>query len=366
MTEHPTRQGRPGPIIQCKKVAVVVLGYNSCNYLKAFLPSVVSTDYDDFTVVYVDNASVDESVDYVRSTYPEIEIFRIYENHGFTNGYEESLPHIKAEYYVLINSDVQVDKNWLSPMMKLMEADNSIGACQPKVIHQPNPPQFDHAGASGGLIDKYGYPFCRGRIFHHVEDDKGQYDDVMEIFWATGACMLIRAELYHGLGGLDNDFYAHMEEIDLCWRMQNAGYRLLVVPEGTVYHVGGSVITYGSFSKLYHNYRNNLIMMYKNLNRKDLWKILPIRIVLDQVAALKALVSGNFTEWKAILSADFQFLFRLGKWKKNRAAAQSHVNNPHVGGVYKRSIVYDFFVKKKKSYTALDKEYFNWKIGEKH
>jgi len=354
MTESPTHKESSEITIQCKKVAVVVLGYNSCDYLKEFLPSVVATDYDDFTVVYVDNASVDDSVDYVSSALPEVEIFRIYENHGFTNGYEESLPHIKAEYYVLINSDVKVEPNWLAPMMKLMEEDDTIGACQPKVIHQPSPPQFDHAGASGGMIDKYGYPFCRGRIFNHVEDDEGQYDDVIEIFWATGACMLIRSKLYHGLGGLDNDFYAHMEEIDLCWRMQNAGFRLLVVPEGKVYHVGGSIITYGSFSKIFHNYRNNLIMMYKNLNQTDLWRIIPIRILLDQVAALKAFLTGNFTEWKAILSADFQFLIRLGKWKKNRRDAQSHVNNPNLRGVYKRSIVFDSFILKKEKFIDLE------------
>jgi GT2 family glycosyltransferase len=350
MIEHPT--------IQCKKVAVVVLGYNSLDYIKAFLPSVVATDYDDFTTVYVDNASVDDSVEYVKSTFPQIEVFRIYENHGFTNGYEESLPHIKAEYYVLINSDVKVEANWLAPMMKLMEADPTIGACQPKVIHQPSPPMFDHAGASGGYLDQYGYAFCRGRLFHEVEDDTHQYDDIREIFWATGACMLTRAELYHGLGGLDNDFYAHMEEIDLCWRMKNAGYKLLVVPEGVVYHVGGSIITYGSFTKIFHNYRNNLIMMYKNLLPSQVWSTLIIRLILDQIAAIKALISGNWTEWRAILAADFQFISKLAKWRKNRREAQQHVNTPNLKGMYKRSIVLDVFLKKKKKFSELDLNYF--------
>ena len=343
-------------IIQCRKVAVVVLGYNSVDYLKRFLPSIVATDYDDFTTVYVDNASADNSVEFVSETFPEIEIFRIYENHGFTDGYESSLPYIKAEYYVLLNSDVKVEPNWLKPMVDLMEADKTIGACQPKVIHEPNPPYFDHAGAAGGFIDKYGYPFCRGRLFHHVEQDHNQHDEPMEIFWATGACMLIRAELYHELGGLDNDFYAHMEEIDLCWRLQLAGHRLMVVPEGKVYHVGGSVISYGSFSKIFHNYRNNLIMLYKNLPASSLWKILPVRLILDQIAALKALVTGHFTEWRAICWADIQFLFKLSKWKKNRKQAQGFNVNSNIRGVYQKSIVYDVFVNKKVKFSELNKE----------
>ncbi len=345
--------------IQCKKVAVVVLGYNSCAYLKAFLPSIVATDYDDFTTVYVDNASVDDSVEFVNSNFPEIKIFRIYENHGFTNGYEESLPHISAEYYVLINSDVMVEPNWLAPMMKHMEEDPTVGACQPKVHHQPTPGLFDYGGASGGYMDKFGYCFCRGRLFHHIEQDDGQYDDTREIFWATGACMLIRSQLYHDLGGLDNDFYAHMEEIDLCWRLKNAGYRLLVVPEGVVHHVGGSIITYGSFTKIFHNYRNNLIMLYKNLIGGNVWRVIPIRLLLDQIAAMKALFSGNWTEWRAILAADFQFLFRIRKWTKNRRLAQQHVQRPNLKGIYRRSIVLDVFLRKKKKFSELNLEYLD-------
>lgn len=207
-------------------------------------------------------------------------------------------------------------------------------------------------------MDKYGYCFCRGRLFHHLEEDKGQYEDNREIFWATGACMLIRSELYHGLGGLDNDFYAHMEEIDLCWRMKNAGYKLMVVPSGVVYHVGGSVITYGSFTKLYHNYRNNLVMMYKNLRGGQLLSRLGVRLVLDQVAAAKALLSGNFTEFKAVEKANFDFLFRLGKWKKNRKEAQSHYAQPELGGQYMGNIVIDVFAKGIKSFSQLKESKF--------
>ncbi len=341
-------------IIQCKKVAVVVLGYNSVEYLKAFLPSVVDTAYDDFTVVYVDNASVDDSVDFVRSSFPGVEVFRIYENRGFTNGYESSLPYIRAEYYVLINSDVRVQPGWLEPLMRHMESDDSVGACQPKILHEPDPGLFDYAGASGGFIDRFGYTFCRGRIFHHLEEDLGQYDDTTEIFWATGACMLVRSELYHRLGGLDNDFYAHMEEIDFCWRIKNAGYKILVIPEAVVYHVGGSVITYGSFTKIFHNYRNNLVMMLKNLRVRQLFTILPARLLLDLVAAVRALLAGNMTELRAIVAADFQFLFYLRKWLKSRKMARSYVNHSNVSGWYKGSLVFDVFIKRKKKFSELE------------
>lgn len=340
--------------IICRKVAVVVLGYNSLNYLKKFLPSVLATNYGDFTTVFVDNASTDDSVEYVKRTFPDIKIFRIYENRGFTNGYEASLPFIDADYYVLINSDVRVDPNWLAPMMAEMETDPSVGACQPKIIHEPKPPLFDYAGASGGFIDRFGYPFCRGRLFHLVESDHGQYNDTREIFWATGACMLIRSKLYHDLGGLDNDFYAHMEEIDLCWRLKNAGHKILVVPEAVVYHVGGSVITYGSYTKIFHNYRNNLVMMFKNLSVLQLFTILPLRILLDQVAALRALISGSFTELRAILSADLHFLYSIRRWAKSRKKARKMVNHPNLTGWYNQSLILDVFLRKKKKFSELN------------
>ncbi|MFY0643133.1 MAG: glycosyltransferase family 2 protein [Bacteroidia bacterium] len=341
--------------IQCKKVAVVLLGYNSVDYLAEFIPSVLKTDYDDFDLVYVDNASKDDSVNYVKEHFPEVKIFRIYENHGFTGGYTNSLPYIKAEYFVLLNSDVEVEPDWLKYQMERMESNEKLGAVQPKILHQKNKALFDYAGASGGYIDKFGYPFCRGRIFNHIEKDEGQYDDSRSIFWASGACMLVRSELYHRLGGLDNDFYAHMEEIDLCWRIKNAGYDIEVVPEAVVYHVGGSIISYGSFEKIYHNFRNNLVMMYKNLPSSLLIPRLIPRLFLDLAAAAKALVSGNFTEFRAILKADADFVFSLGKWKKNRNQAQIHCAvQPNTAGSYPRSIVSDFFVRGRKNFSELN------------
>lgn len=340
--------------IFCKKVAVVVLGYNSLDYLKKFLPSILKTSYEDYTLVYVDNGSADDSVAYVTEHFPEVEIFRIYNNKGFANGYQESLRYIKAEYYVLLNSDVAVTPDWLGTLMEEIEKDPKIGACQPKILHEPKPELFDYAGASGGFIDVFCYPFCRGRMFHHWEADEGQYEDVCEIFWASGAAMLIRAELYHQVGGLDESFFAHMEEIDLCWRVKNAGYKILVVPKSVVYHVGGSIISYGSFSKIFHNYRNTLVMMIKNLSRGQVFLLIPTRIMLDQVAALRALFMGNFTELKAIIAADFRFVFGLNKWLKARREARKVISNPNLKGWCKKSLIIDVFIKKKSKFSELN------------
>ena len=341
--------------ILCKKVAVVVLGYNSLDYLKKFLPTIVKTKYEDFTPVYVDNGSSDDSVNYVTENFPEVEIFRIYNNKGFANGYQESLKYIKAEYYVLVNSDVAVTENWLTILMKEIEKDSKIAVCQPKLLHEPKPQQFDYAGASGGFIDVFCYPFCRGRMFHYIESDENQYDDVYEIFWASGSCMLIRSEIYHQLGGLDDIFYAHMEEIDLCWRIKNAGYKIIVVPESVVYHVGGSIISYGSFSKIFHNYRNTLGMMVKNLSTWQVLLLIPIRISLDQIAILRALLMGNVTEFRAIIAADFNFIFGLSKWIKGRRLARKLINSPNLSGWYKKSLVIDVFIRKKRKFCDLNK-----------
>lgn len=344
--------------IECKKVAVALLGYNSKDYLAKFIPGILKTDYDDFDLVYIDNASTDDSVVFVEKNFPEVKIFRIYENEGFTGGYTKSLPYIKAEYYVLLNSDVEVEPNWLKPQMDCIEADPNIGACQPKLLHYNAKEQFDYAGASGGFIDKYGYPFCRGRIFDEIEKDHGQYNEPMSIFWASGACMLVRAELYHRLGGLDKDFYAHMEEIDLCWRIHNAGYTIKVIPEAVVYHVGGSIISYGSFEKIYHNFRNNLVMMLKNIPQSALFGRLSVRLILDLVAAVKALASLNFTEFRAILTADLHFITKWNKWKRNRKEAQLHsVKQPNTNGMYPKSVVWMFYAKRKRKFSQIASEF---------
>lgn len=344
--------------IECKKVAVALLGYNSKDYLAKFIPGILKTRYEDFDLVYIDNASTDDSVSFVKENFPEVKIFRIYENEGFTGGYTKSLPFIKAEYYVLLNSDVEVEPDWLSKQMELIESDPNIGACQPKLLHYHAKEQFDYAGGAGGFIDKYGYPFCRGRIFNEIESDNGQYQSPISIFWASGACMLVRADLYHKLGGLDKDFYAHMEEIDLCWRIHNAGYSIKVVPEAVVYHVGGSIISYGSFEKIYHNFRNNLIMIWKNTPSNILIPRISTRLILDMIAAGKALISMSFTECRAILTADIHFLLKLRKWKKNRKDAQKHVSmQPNTEGMYPKSIVWMFYAKRKRKFSQIASEF---------
>ena len=340
--------------IKCKKVAVALLGYNSKEFLQKFIPSILKTDYEDYTLVYIDNASTDDSVQFVEENFPTIEIFKIKENNGFTGGYTQSLPFIDAEYYVLLNSDVEVTPGWITPIIEAMDKDKNIGAAQPKTLHEPKKDQFDYAGASGGFIDEYGYTFCRGRIFDTIEKDSNQYDAPMEIFWATGACLFVRSELYHRLGGLDNSFYAHMEEIDLCWRINNAGYKIMVYPEAVVYHVGGSVITYGSYTKFYHNYRNNLVMMLKNLPKEKLFVRIFPRMVLDGIAALRALLSFRFVEFRAVVMAHIHFYTRFGLWNSRRKEAMKHFVKSTKSGVYKGSIVWGYFIRKKRNFKELN------------
>lgn len=340
--------------IKCKKVAIALLGYNSRDLLNKFIPSILNTNYEDYTLVYIDNGSTDDSLEMVRSKFPSVEIFQIEKNVGFTGGYSTALPFIDSKYYVLLNSDVEVTPNWLKPIIEAMEADESIGAAQPKILHEPKRDQFDYAGACGGYIDKYGYAFCRGRIFDTIELDTKQYESPEEIFWATGACMFVRSELYHELGGLDDYFYTHMEEIDLSWRINNAGYKIMVYPESVIYHVGGSVITYGSYTKFYHNYRNNLVMLLKNLPKGKVFRVLFIRLILDGVAASRALMVFRFTEFRAIFMAHLDFYTRIKRWKSRRKEAQKHFVKETKTGIYKRSLVWDYFLKKKKKFSDLE------------
>jgi GT2 family glycosyltransferase len=341
-------------IIKCKKVAVALLGYNSRDFLDKFIPSILKTEYEDFTLVYIDNGSTDDSVEFVTKKFPSVEIFEIAKNAGFTGGYIKSLAFIDAKYYVLLNSDVEVTPTWLTPIIEAMDKDENIGAAQPKTLHEPKKEQFDYAGASGGYIDKYGYAFCRGRIFDSIELDKNQYDTPQEVFWATGACMIVRSKLYHKLGGLDGSFFTHMEEIDLSWRIKNAGFKIMVFPQSIIYHVGGSIIKYGSFTKFYHNYRNNLVMLLKNLPKGKVFSILFSRIILDLVAATRAFFVFRYTELRAIFMAHLHFFTKMKKWRNRRKEAQKHFVVTTKTGIYRRSLVWDYFVKKKKKFSDLE------------
>jgi len=336
------------------KVGVAVLSYNGKELLEKFLPPIINTDYNDFEVYVIDNASTDGTGDFLKENFPEVKVISIEINKGFTNGYVEGLKHIDNEYYVLVSSDIEVTEGWMRPIIDLMESDQSIAACQPKVKSYDLKDHFEYSGSAGGYIDILGYPFCRGRMFNNLEIDSGQYDDTREVFWATGGCLFIRSELYNKAGGLDDDFYAHMEEIDLCWRLKNMGYKIYVCPKSVVYHVGGHIISYGSPTKIYRNFRNSLITDVKNIPTNQLiWK-LPLRILLDILFAYKSLFTGNFTEYKSIAKAHFNFFTNMGKWFTKRKEAKKLWGTPNNTGMYNGSVIVDFFLKGKKKFSDLN------------
>jgi len=295
------------------KTAVVVLNWNGKAWLEKFLSTLVNHSQE-ATVFVADNDSTDDSVDYVKSNFPTVKIIVNATNGGYAKGYNDALKQIDAEYFVLINSDIEVTENWLSPIINLMDSDKQIAACQPKILDYNNKSKFEYAGASGGFIDNLGYPFCRGRIFDDIEQDNGQYNDAIEVFWATGACLFVRASHYNEVGGLDEDFFAHQEEIDLCWRMKNKGYKIMVEPKSVVYHVGGGTLDAGSPFKTHLNFRNNLKMLFKNLPLSSLFFIIPIRLVLDGVAALTFLNKPKgIGHLFAVMKAHFAFYFEIPK-----------------------------------------------------
>jgi GT2 family glycosyltransferase len=282
------------------------------------LPTLVKHSQE-ATVFVADNASTDDSVDYVKSNFPTIKIIVNATNGGYAKGYNDALKQINAEYFVLINSDIEVTKDWLSPIITLMDSDKNIAACQPKILDYNNKTKFEYAGASGGFIDNLGYPFCRGRIFDDLEQDNGQYNDAIEVFWATGACLFVRASHFNELGGLDEDFFAHQEEIDLCWRMKNKGYKIMVEPKSVVYHVGGGTLNAGSPFKTHLNFRNNLFMLFKNLPTSSLLITIPMRLVLDGVAAFTFLnKEKGLQHILAIAKAHFTFYFTIPKLMAKR------------------------------------------------
>ena len=293
------------------KTAVVVLNWNGKAWLEKFLPNLVNHSQV-ATVFVADNASTDDSVDYVKINFPTVKIIVNASNGGYAKGYNDVLKQIDAEYFVLINSDIEVTAGWLSPIISLMDSDKQIASCQPKILNYNSKTKFEYAGASGGFIDNLGYPFCRGRIFDDLEQDKGQYNDAVEVFWATGACLFVRSTHFWELGGLDEDFFAHQEEIDLCWRLKNKGYKIMVQPKSVVYHVGGGTLNAGSPFKTHLNFRNNLFMLFKNLPTSSLFTTIPMRLVLDGVAALTFLNKEKGLEHVlAIAKAHFSFYFAI-------------------------------------------------------
>jgi len=336
------------------KVAVVILNWNGKKFLDQFLPSVIKNNPSFSKVVVADNASTDDSVAFLKSNYPSVEIIQNKVNGGYAKGYNDALKHIDAEYYILLNSDVEVTPNWIDEVINVMDTDKSIAACQPKIKDYNNKTFFEYAGACGGYIDKFGFPFCRGRLFDVNEQDNGQYDTIQEVFWATGACLFIRAELYHKMGGLDEDFFAHMEEIDLCWRLKNVGYKIMVNPNSMVYHVGGGTLNKTNPRKTYLNFRNNLFLIFKNHSSKYFLIKLFIRAVFDGVAALKFLFGGQFNHHLAVWKAHFSFYGSLGILIKKRKKLKTEIKNYATSGVYDKNVVLDFYWRGKKKFSEIE------------
>ena len=309
-------------------VAVVILNWNGKHFLEKFLPSLI--EHTSFAeLIVADNCSTDDSLSFLKENFPQIRIITLAENYGFAKGYNEALKQVNSDVYVLLNSDVEVTENWLQPCLEILKKDNDMAACQPKIkaFHQKT--YFEYAGAAGGFIDKYGYPFCRGRIFETLEEDNNQYDEEIEIFWATGACLVIRADIYHELNGLDSFFFAHMEEIDLCWRIQNIGKKIKYVPQSTVFHVGGGTL-------------------HKNLPQDKKFRILFGRLFLDGIAGVKFLAEGKISHFLAIIKAHFAFYAYV--FKKTEKPIKKNIIPDTI---YPKSILYHYFVKKEKKYSDL-------------
>jgi len=321
-----------------KKIAVVILNWNGAKLLEQFLPSVVA--YSNEAKIYVaDNASTDNSIEVIKTQFPQVTIIQNKGNFGFANGYNVALQQVEEDYYALVNSDVEVSEKWLTPILSIFDNEPNIGIIQPKILDYKNKAYFEYAGAAGGFIDQYGYPYCRGRIFETIEKDNGQYDDETEIFWASGACLFIRKDIYRTLNGFDGDFFAHQEEIDLCWRAFNLGYKAKYTSESVVYHVGGATLNESNPRKTFLNFRNSLLMLIKNLPEGKLFSIIFTRLCLDGLAGIQFIFKGKFVHCWAIIKAHFEFYHLINRNLKKRTTTIS------VNYYQTKSIVYRYFIK---------------------
>ncbi len=336
-----------------KKIAVVILNWNGVHFLEKFLPNVLQHS-SIAEVIVADNQSTDNSVNYLKQHFTKVKIIINSSNEGFAKGYNLALEHVKADYYVLLNSDVEVSANWIEPIIDLMEKNPKIAACQPKILDFNHKTKFEYAGAAGGMIDKLGYPFCRGRLFNVLEEDKGQYNNQMEVFWATGACLFVKADAFWKVGGFDEDYFAHMEEIDLCWRMKNIGYQIYVEPASVVYHVGGGTLNKLSPKKTFLNFRNNLITLTKNASSKGLMFKIIYRMVLDGIAAFKFLLDGNPSHFWAVIKAHISFYnFLPSTLQKRKSLHKMNGFKYSTTGVFEKNVVFEHFMHKKNTYKEL-------------
>ncbi len=339
------------------KVAVVILNWNGKKYLSEFLPSVLTSTWSNLDIIVGDNGSTDGSVAFLEQNFPSVKIIQNDQNYGFTGGYNRVLAQVEADYFILLNSDVEVPAGWIEPVINLMESDDKIAAAAPKIKSFAEKEYLEHAGAAGGFIDVYGYPFCRGRIFYEVELDKKQYEQSGEVFWATGAAMFVKSKYWRAANGFDERFFAHMEEIDLCWRLKNMGYKVMYCAESEVYHVGGGTLNTENPFKTFLNFRNNLLLLKNNLSFWRATLIITIRFVMDLLAIIRFLNEGKRKDAWAISRAHQNFLWHV--FKGGGPKVRGHRSNlPSLKGMYKRSIVWDFFMKKKRTFTTLDPKEF--------
>ncbi len=339
-----------------KTVSVVILNWNGKKYLEKFLPFLLESikDIPHTEIVVADNASTDDSLEFLKQNYKNsVKTIILDRNYGFAGGYNRALKQIESDYYVLINSDVEVTKDWLKVLYNYMEANPKVAACQPKILSYHKRNYFEYAGAAGGFIDKLGYPYCRGRIFHVLEEDKGQYDDIKDVFWASGACFIIRKEDFWNVGAFDEDFFAHMEEIDLCWRINSRGRRVTCNPQSVVYHIGGGTLNAESPRKTYLNFRNNLLMLYKNLPHKSVKKTFDTRFYLDNLAAFVMLLKRKPDHLKAITDArtDFRNVQEDFVEKRNENILKSVRSTFNT--ISQHSILYEFYIKRHRKFSEL-------------
>jgi GT2 family glycosyltransferase len=338
-----------------KKVAVVILNWNGKELLEKFLPSIVQFTYHEIADIYVaDNASTDSSITYVKQHFPSITIIQNKENGGYAKGYNDALKHIKAEFFALVNSDIEVTENWLEPIIDYFSLHKNTAIIQPKILDYKNKLYFEYAGATGGFIDKFGYPFCRGRIFDTVEKDELQYDKITDIFWASGACFFVRSDVFFQLKGFDELYFAHQEEIDFCWRAKNFGYEIKFIPHSVVYHVGGATLSSYNPQKTFLNFRNSLMTLIKNLPKNKIVSVIFYRLILDGIAGLKFLYELQPKHTFAVLKAHISFYKNFSIIWKKRNNTPTKTSNYY----FTKSIVYQYYIKKKKLFSKIIPEQF--------
>jgi GT2 family glycosyltransferase len=336
------------------KTAIVILNWNGIDFLKKFLPTVIRYSSDSDTDIYVaDNGSTDGSIDFLSADYTGIKVIELGSNHGFAGGYNLAFEKIDATYYLLLNSDIEVTEGWLKPLVQFMDSNPDVASCQPKIKSFSNRDYFEHAGAAGCFIDKYGYPFCRGRIFYNIEQDKGQYDTQKDVFWSSGACMIVRSEAWKKAGGFDPSFFAHMEEIDLCWRFSRMGYRVCYIPTSVIYHVGGGSLPYTSPYKTYLNFRNSLFLLYKNLPGDQLRKKIFTRMLLDGVAAMMFLLKGDGKNFMSVLKSHIDYYRNKTSLRLKRIAISVPESITAPGLVLNKSIVFEFYLRGRKTFDLI-------------